>query len=89
MIETMLSDRLWIYTAIVGAIIGAAFIHYFKTTKLGIWSYSKFENVIDYLRDKWGWTWLDQPRNAWKVTFPDIAKNIEELENRIKKLENK
>ena len=43
----------------------------------------------DMWADNWRWTWLDQPRSAWKVTFPDITKNIEDLEKRIKKLENK
>ena len=87
MIERMVSDRLWIYTAIAGSIFGALFIAYMKKTKIGLWVYSKWDNLLDYIRDKFGWTWFDQPEDAWRKISPRIAKKIDELENRIKKLE--
>ena len=37
MIERMADDRLWIYTAIVGALLGAAFLAYFKDTRMALW----------------------------------------------------
>ena len=42
MLESMFTDRLWIYTALAGSIFGAAFVAYFKDTHIGIWSYGKF-----------------------------------------------
>jgi len=87
MIEELLSDRLWIYTGILGSLFGAAFLHYFKDTKAGIWSYNKFDQTIDYFCDKWGWSWLNQPTDVWRTKYPDIAKQIDVLEARITKLE--
>ena len=87
MIERMVSDRLWIYTAIAGSIFGALFIAYMRDTRIGLWVYSKWDNLLDYIRDKFGWTWFDQPEDAWRKISPRIAKKIDELENRIKKLE--
>ena len=43
MIERMISDRLWIYTAIAGSLFGAAFLAYFKDTRVGLWCYAKFD----------------------------------------------
>ena len=87
MIERMVSDRLWIYTGIAGSIFGALFLAYMRDTRIGLWVYSKWYNLLDYIRDKFGWTWFDQPEDAWRKISPRIAKKIDELENRIKKLE--
>ena len=87
MIERMVSDRLWIYTGIAGSIFGALFLAYMKDTRIGLWVYSKWDSLLDYIRDKFGWTWFDQPEDAWRKISPRIAKKIDELENRIKKLE--
>ena len=37
MIEKLFDDTLWIYTSILGALAGAAFLAYFKETRLGLW----------------------------------------------------
>ena len=87
MIERMVSDRLWIYTGIAGSIFGALFLAYMRDTRIGLWVYSKWDNLLDYIRDKFGWTWFDQPEDDWRKISPRIAKKIDELENRIKKLE--
>ena len=34
MIERMATDRLWIYTALAGSLFGAAFLFWFKDTKI-------------------------------------------------------
>jgi len=41
MIERMATDRLWIYTAIAGSLLGAAFLFWFKDTKIGNMGCSK------------------------------------------------
>lgn len=89
MIQNMASDRLWIYTAIAGSLLGAAVTAYLSTTRIGLWAYGKFDNFVDYLVEKYGWTWLEQPEDAWRKKYPRITKKIDELEERINALENK
>jgi hypothetical protein len=83
----MFEDTLWIYTSIAGALLGAAFLFYIKDTRVGLWGYGVFDNILDYFRDRYGWTWLNQDPDAWKKVNPKIATKIEELEARIKELE--
>jgi hypothetical protein len=85
----MFDDTLWIYTSIAGALIGAAFLAYFKDTRAGLWAYSKLDQFLDYLVARYGWTWLEQPTDAWRKKYPHVIKKIDELEERISKLEGK
>ena len=87
MIERMATDRLWIYTGIAGSLFGAAFLMYFKDTRAGLWSYAKFDIILDYLVERWGLTWFEQPIDAWRKKYPYVTKKIDELEKRIKELE--
>jgi len=87
MLSRLFGDTLWIYTSIIGALLGAAFLAYYKETRLGIWSYGKLDQFLDYLVDRYGWTWLEQPEDAWRKKYPKITKKIDELENRIRDLE--
>ena len=88
MLSRMADDRLWIYTGIAGSIFGALFLAYMKDTKLGLWAYAKWDWLLDSIRDRFGWTWLDQPEDAWKTVHPKIAKKLEQLEARVQQLEN-
>jgi len=87
MIQRMFGDTLWIWTAIAGSLIGAAFLAYFKDTKAGLWCYAKLDQFLDSLVDRYGWTWLEQPTDAWRKKYPYVTKKIDELEARIKELE--
>ena len=40
-LTALATDRLWIYTAIAGSIVGLAFSTYFQSTRLGLWLYTK------------------------------------------------
>lgn len=89
MITSMASDRLWIYTAIAGSIAGAVVVAYLSTTRIGLWGYAKFDQAVDFLVARYGWTWLEQPEDAWRQKYPRITAKIDELEGRIKKLERR
>ena len=52
-----------------------------------LWLYAKFDMAADYLVERWGLTWLEQPKDAWRKKYPYVTKKIDELEKRIKKLE--
>jgi hypothetical protein len=76
MIERMATDRLWIYTAIVGSIFGALFITWIRKTNIGIWTYNKWASLLDFLVERWGWTW-----------FKPQPSRLDQLETKINKLE--
>ena len=86
-LTTLATDRLWIYTAIAGSIVGLAFSTYFQSTRLGLWLYAKFDLTVDWLVERYGWTWLEQPDDAWRKKYPHVTRKIDELEQRIKQLE--
>lgn len=79
----------WVTSSIASALLGAAALAYIKDTKLGIWGYRQFDKVLDLLRDKYHITALDQPEDAWRSQEPGIAAKIDELEDRIKRLEDR
>jgi len=87
MIIRMFGDTLWIYTAIAGSLLGAAFLFWFKDTRMATWAVQKFDGFLEYLAIRWGWTWFQNDPNAWRVKYPKITKKIDELELRIKTLE--
>ena len=87
LINDMMTDRLWIATAIVGSIFGALFVTYMKDTRVALWTYGLWDSFLDAIRDKFGWTWFDQDPNAWTKWNPNLFKKISELESRIKDLE--
>ena len=89
MIEQMASNRLWIYTALAGSVFGAGFLFWFKDTRMATWAVQKFDATLEYLAIRWGWTWLEQPTDAWRKKYPHVTKKIDELEARLAKLEGK
>jgi len=89
MIERLFDDTLWIYTSILGAVAGAAFLTYFKETKAGLWAYAKLDQTLDYLVERYEWTWLEQPEDAWRKKYPKITKKIDEIERRLDELDKK
>ena len=87
MIQNMASDRLWIYTGIAGSLFGAAFLFWFKDTRMAMWVVRKFDASCECLATKWGWTWLQNDPDAWRTKYPMITSKVDELEARIEKLE--
>ena len=86
-IERLLTDTLWIYTAILGSIAGAGFLFWFKDTKMALWAVGKFDSLLEYLVWRWGWTWLESDPLAWRKKYPHITTKIDELEDRLQDLE--
>jgi len=89
LIDRLLSDTLWIYTAILGSLFGAAFLAYFKDTRAGLWCYAKFDQLLDFIVERYELEWFVQPEDAWRKKYPYVTKKIDELEARIKELESK
>jgi hypothetical protein len=88
-IARMFTDTLWIYTAIAGSIFGALFIYWIKDTYIAFWAINKWQGTLDFLVNRWGWTWFKHNPDAWKAANPKLSKKIEDLELRITKLEEK
>jgi hypothetical protein len=87
MIDRMFDDTLWIWTAIGGSIAGAIALAYLKETRIGIWFYGKVDNTMDWLVERYGWTWLEQPEDAWRKKYPKITQKIDDIERRLQELE--
>ena len=87
LIDALLNDTLWIYTAIIGSLLGAAFLAYFKDTRAGLWCYAQLDRTLDALVLRWGLTWFEQPTDAWRKKYPHVVAKIDELEARIAHLE--
>jgi hypothetical protein len=88
MLVRMFGDTLWIYTAIAGSVVGAAFLAWFRNTNAALYLMGKFDNTLDYLVDRFGWDWLQDDPEAWRKRYPKVTKKIDDLELRIKVLES-
>ena len=89
MVERMFGDTLWIWTAIGGSVLGAAFLAWFRNTHMALYLMGKFDAFLDYLIDRLGWDWLQDDPKAWRKRYPKITKKIDELEARIDELSKK
>lgn len=89
MISRMFGDTLWIYTAIGGSLIGAAFLAWFRNTHAALWLMGKFDMILDMLVDRLGWDFLQDDPEAWRKRYPKVTKKIDSIEERLSKLEDK
>ena len=78
---------IWVVSNIAGSLLGAASAAWIKDTKLGVWGYSKFEDIADWAKDRYGIDILDKEDIAWRTQYPNIAKRIDDLEKRLHKME--
>ena len=76
LLDKLTSDTLWIYTAILGSLFGAAFLAYFKDTRAGLWCYAKLDQFLDFLVIRWGLTWFEQPTDAWRKKYHMLLKRL-------------
>ena len=87
-LERLFDDTLWIYTAILGSIGGAAFLFWFKDTRAAQWGVAKFDLLLETLAVRWGWTWLQTDPDLWRKKYPKVVSKIDDLETRIMFLES-
>jgi len=87
-LERLFDDTLWIYTAILGSIGGAAFLFWFKDTRAAQWGVAKFDLLLETLAIRWGWTWLQTDPDLWRKKYPKVVSKIDGLETRITFLES-
>ena len=78
---------IWVVSNIAGSLLGAASAAWIKDTKLGVWGYSKFEDIADWAQKKYGIDILDKEDIAWRTQYPNIAKKIDDLEKRLNRIE--
>ena len=76
----------WIISAIAGSILGNAVDSWFSETKLGIWFYGKVADISGWAAKKLKLQTLSR-EEAWKKKHPNIAKKVDELNKRVKYLE--
>jgi len=88
MLSRMFGDTLWIYTAIAGSLVGAAFLAWFRNTHAALWLMSKFDKLLDYLVDRFGWDWLQDDPDAWRKRYPKVTSKIDSIEKRLEEIEN-
>ena len=87
MLTELATDRLWIYTGIAGSLFGALFLFWVKDTYIAFWIYTKWDETLNFLVDRWGWTWFKKDPDVWRKKYPHITKKLDEIDERISRLE--
>jgi hypothetical protein len=77
---------LWMISAIAGSILGSAADSWFADTKAGIWFYKKVDQVSGWAARKLNIKILAE-EEAWKKKYPNVAKKMDDLDNRLSELE--
>ena len=78
---------IWVVSNIAGSLLGAASAAWIKDPKLGVWVYSKFVDIADWAKDRYGIAIVDKEDIAGRTQYPNIAKKIDDLEKRLHKME--
>ena len=77
----------WIVSSIAGSILGSATNSWFEKTALGKWFYKKVENIYNWAAKRYGFEVL-KSEDKWRKKYPNIANKMDDLEQRLHKLEN-
>ena len=77
---------LWLISSIAGSILGSAADSWFADTKAGIWFYKKVDQVSGWAARKLNIKILAE-EDAWKKKYPNVAKKMDDLDNRLSELE--
>ena len=81
---------MWFFliSSIASSVIGSAANFWFADTKMGKWFYRKVDNVASWASRKLGLKVLAD-EISWKTKYPNVALKIDDLEARLKQLEEK
>tara|TARA_B100000795_G_scaffold177083_1_gene133833 strand:- start:210 stop:458 length:249 start_codon:yes stop_codon:yes gene_type:complete len=79
---------MWFFliSSIASSIIGSAADSWFADTKMGVWFYTKIDNVSTWASKKLGLKVLQDEQN-WRTKYPNVSLKIDKLEARLEKLE--
>ena len=77
----------WVVQAIAGAILGQATNNWFVDTKLGIWTHAKVYKLSTWAAKKLNIKILAE-EEAWRKKYPNVAKKLDNLDERVSRLEN-
>ena len=77
---------LWLISSIAGSILGGAADSWFADTKAGIWFYKKVDQISGWAARKLNIKILAE-EEAWKKKYPNVAKKMDDLDNRLSELE--
>ena len=79
---------MWFFliSSIASSIIGSAADSWFADTKIGVWFYTKIDNVSTWASKKLGLKVLQDEQN-WRTKYPNVSLKIDKLEARLEKLE--
>ena len=78
----------WIVSSITGSILGSATSSWFEKTAMGRWFNRKMENIYNWAADRYGLEVL-KSEDKWRKKYPNIANKMDDLEQRLHKLENR
>ena len=76
----------WLISAIASGILGNAANSWFAHTKCCIWFYNKVDDISSWATKKLNIKVL-QDEDNWKKKYPNVVKKMNDLEHRIKNLE--
>jgi len=79
---------MWFFliSSIASSIIGSAADSWFADTKMGVWFYTKIDNVSTWASKKLGLKVLQDEQN-WRTKYPNVSLKIDKLEAKLEKLE--
>jgi hypothetical protein len=77
----------WMILTIGGSILGSATDSWFSQTKFGIWFYAAVDKSCTWAAEKLNIKLLEDDKK-WRKKYPHIAFNLDNIEKRLKQLEN-
>ena len=86
---------IWVVSNIAGSLLGAASATWIKDTKLGVWGYSKFEDIANWAQERYGIDILDKEdinichKNKYEYVMPEnLDKEVTLQDVKIDELED-
>jgi hypothetical protein len=73
--------------SIAGSVIGNASNNWFRKTKLGIWTYTKIEQLMNWAAKRYHISVLTKEEKSIKK-FPVLTERLDKIEAKLKELTN-